>query len=300
MKGISISKSRLRPWTLALLVLCSSCANLAAIQSFAASSAKTAEYTEVVDAYVNQPRALFRYWYSSVEDPAEREKAKKLEEEIIESQRQEREAQRARMLALHQAVTEYMNALGRLAANEAIQYDQEYAALERAVGDPAFAERARDASAVAGLAKLLIEAATRGYQRRQLRKVIGQAQAPLQDVLGALDQITSDVLEELALVEGQMEKYYLHAERTAPADQAAFSSAVLAALRERDAFRLGRKRDAASAYSNALSEIGKGHTALYNQRDKLNRSSLLREIEWYAVEIRSQLNVMRRSEELTP
>ena len=300
MKGISISRCGLRPWTLAFLVLCSSCANLTAIQSFAASSAKTAEYTEVVDAYVDQPRALFRYWYSSAEDPAEREKAKELDEEIVERQRQEREAQRARLLALHQAVTEYMNALGRLAADEAIQYDQEYAALEKAVGDPAFAERARDAGAVAGIAKLLIQAATQGYQRRQLRKVIGQAQAPLQDVLGALGEITGDVLEELALVEGQMEKYYLHAERTAPRDEAAFAAAVLASLKERDASRLKRKRDAANAYSNALGEIEKGHTALYNQRDKLNRDALLREVQRYAVEIRSQIDVIRRSEGFAP
>ena len=108
-----------------LLAFTQGCAtNLKAIQDFANLSAESAEYTTLVDEYIEFPARQKRY------QPPNRHAG-------LETMAQERATQKPALLLRQSIVETYMNSLGRLAADELVDNTEELAQLSAALQNQA-------------------------------------------------------------------------------------------------------------------------------------------------------------------
>lgn len=90
-----------------LLLTAQGCTDLKAIQDFAALSADSAEYTTLVNDYIESPQRQKRYQPES--------RHTKLEQMV-----QERADQKSTLLIRHAVIEQYMATLGALAADEVV------------------------------------------------------------------------------------------------------------------------------------------------------------------------------------
>jgi hypothetical protein len=88
-----------------------SCANLQAIRDFANISSESAQYTVLVNDYVESPERQKRFSPSS-------------EHELLDHNKRIRVQQKEVLLAYHKAISDYMEALGQLAAGRKITWGQ--------------------------------------------------------------------------------------------------------------------------------------------------------------------------------
>jgi hypothetical protein len=262
-----------------LLVLASGgCANLTAIQQFAALSAQTVGYRQLVQDYVTAPERLARY--------APRSGVPKGGEEAAQ-----RRAQESGLVELQATLEAYMDALGRLAADETVGYAAEFTDLSSAIAGAHFATAAQ-AGAATNLAELLTRAATDGWRRRRLAAVIGDANAPVQDLIGGLRTIARAFALDLQTEQLAAESYFQTLLRSSR------DRAALAALREwKDVHdeRLVERRARLAAYEDALTQIAAGHQALFDDRTRLASADTLARIERYARELRVSYRMLREA-----
>jgi len=257
-------------------LLATACVNLSGVQDFAATSARSAEYTQLVDAYVTSPAHVTRY------APADRRT--ELEEEA-----RLREAQRGRLLALHLTVEEYMRALARLASNEVVDYDAQYDALGKAAQEANFVDQAQ-ADAVGKVGVVLGRAVADGYRQKKLREVIEDTNEPLQVILGRLRAIGASVGGETENLEVKARHYYQTAMRESGE---AGTNALLAGWQYRDEQEIVRLRSSAESYGEALRAISEGHQALYDNRNHLHAAEIRRQMTRYAQDMRRAIDALR-------
>ena len=255
--------------------LATACADLTAIQRFAATSARSAEYTQLVDAYVAAPERTARF-------APERKRAE------LDDLASQRALQRKGLLALHTAVEEYMRALANLAADEAVDYDKDYDALGKALTDAKFVDQG-EADAVEGLGALLTRAVTDGYRQRKLCQVIEEANAPLQTIIANLRAIVRAIEGDATGLEDNVDTYY----RTAVQNTGvAGVGAILEGWRYRDGREAAALREAAKTYGDALDAIASGHAALFESREDLDTAEVRRQMTRYANDIRKVIDTL--------
>jgi len=255
-----------------LLGMTLGCANLTAIGDFAATSSEAAGYSRLVDQYAAWP-----------------EGEKRFEPESHWSQLDDltaaRKTQRKELLLYHTAIDDYMDALGRLAADALVSYDDEIDGLAKAVRSTPLGTRDRsEVAAAASISKLLAKAVTDAWRQRELADLIEEANAPLQVVIAALKtEVDQGFAGDLDIEQTAIDLHYKRLEREShdPAGRAA-------ALEWERAHRLDvdDRRRAIKAQSAILAKIARAHQVLYDQRDQLDDKELLREIEDYARQLR--------------
>ena len=261
----------------ALLLCATGCANLAAIREFAGVSAESAAYTRLVGEYVESPTRQKRYQPAS-------------EHPRLDRMASERTAQKEALLLRHRLLSEYMEALGQLAADEAVVYDEEVNALGRAATEAKFLD-AGEADAFSAVTRVLLKAVADGWRRRQLSQLIEGANAPFQTVATSLRTIVIQGFGGDAQIERiAIDKFYgsVIAESR--------DKAGITALREWQEVRIAgvSARDRAiAAYGEVLDRVARGHQRLYDGRNDLSAKALVADIKGYSRDLRRAFNRVR-------
>jgi hypothetical protein len=263
---------------LLLLGLTQGCVNLKAIQDFANISAESAEYTDLVDNYVDFPHRQKRY------QPENRHAQ-------LEAMAQERQAQKTALLLRQDVIEQYMEALGKLAADEIVDQSEELSQLTNNLQNQAGTSPA-ETEAFGKIAGVLTNAIGDKWRKRQIQELIERSNGPLQTILKSLQQIVTDGFggddqnEQFAI-----QSYY----RTKIAQSN--DPAGIAALMEWQESReenLAAHTQAIQAYSALLEKISEGHQKLYDERNDLAKAELLQQIKQTVKELKDLLDTIKK------
>jgi len=252
--------------------------NLKAIQDFANISAESAEYTALVDNYVDFPHRQKRY------QPEDRHAQ-------LEAMAQERLAQKTELLLRHDVIEEYMEALGKLAADEIVDQSEELSQLTTKLQSQAGTSPA-ETEAFGKIAGVLTNAIGDKWRKRQIQELIERSNGPLQTILKSLQQIVNDGFggddhnEQFA-----MQSYY-RTKITQSNDPAGI--AALMEWQESREESLAAHTQAIQAYSALLEKISEGHQKLYDERNDLAKAELLQQIKKTAKELKDLLDTIKK------
>jgi hypothetical protein len=264
--------------SLLLLGLTQGCVDLKAVQDFANISAESAEYTTLVDNYVDFPNRQKRY--QSEDRHAQ-----------LEAMAQERLSQKIELLLRHHVIEEYMEALGKLAADEIVDQSEELSQLTTKLQSQAGTSQA-ETEAFGKIAGVLTNAISNQWRKRQIQELIERSNGPLQIILKSLKQIVvegfggDDQNEQFAI-----QSYY----RTKIAQSN--DPAGIAALREwqeRREKNLADHTQSIQAYSAILGKISEGHQKLYDERNDLAKAQLIKQIKKSVKELKDILDSIKK------
>lgn len=264
--------------SLLLLGLTQGCVDLKAVQDFANISAESAEYTTLVDNYVDFPNRQKRY--QSEDRHAQ-----------LEAMAQERLSQKTELLLRHHVIEEYMEALGKLAADEIVDQSEELSQLTTKLQSQAGTSPA-ETEAFGKIAGVLTNAIGNKWRKRQIQELIERSNGPLQIILKSLKQIVvegfggDDQNEQFAI-----QSYY----RTKIAQSN--DPAGIAALREwqeRREKNLADHTQSIQAYSAILGKISEGHQKLYDERNDLAKAQLIKQIKKSVKELKDILDSIKK------
>lgn len=247
---------------LALSLVCAGCTDPSAVGRFAsigksADGAFSAIANDLAESCVRRERyRLLGEWQSDVAT---------LDEEANRScAAYERNGRRLR--GAHRILIRYLTALGELAGEGAVSYDDSIGelsgSLENAdmLGDNGI-DAARDVCA------LLMDAAEGKWRRHRLGSVIEKANEDVAVLAAALGGIISE--DYTRLLDGESEaarKFYLGKLRDHGDGEPLASVLVWTKWREEEAEIEGKRR-AAAAYVKVLDRLADGHQDLYDHRD---------------------------------
>ena len=261
-----------------LLGLSQGCADLKAIQDFANISAESAEYTTLVNNYLDFPNRQKRY------PPADRHAQ-------LDTMTQQRMARKSELLLRHEVIEEYMEAMGKLAADEIVDQSKEFSQLTTALKNHAGASPG-ETEAFGKVAGILTKLVSDGWRQRQLQSLIKQSNAPIQQILKSLKQIVSDGFGGDLQNEGfAIQNYYrtLIAQSNDPAAKAA-----LGEWQEVRVATLADHSQALHAYATLLDKIAEGHQKLYDERKNLAKKQLLEQIQQSTKELKDLLDTIKK------
>jgi hypothetical protein len=186
------------------------------------------------------------------------------------------ESSRESLLQAQQVLLDYMEALKNLSSNESVTYGNKLDALPDALSKSGFDDQ--QVRAATGLAKKIADAALSGYRRKELSRLVGEANGDVQAVTGALKTIvTKDYERELNLEEEGAAAFYRtnlqeHG-NVEPLTKILVERAWAADERE-----ISDKQKAAEAYGKVMDSIAQGHQKLYDNRSTWSTTSLLKEL----------------------
>lgn len=259
---------------LAVLALSSGCANLKAVRAFAENSASVAEYTKLVNYYTASLAARQKYQPPSTQ--AE-----------LEALGRAREKQREALLARHKIIKTYMDALGQLAADQTVDFDQKVGGLGSALQKKQIL-KAQEAAAFSALGKLIARAAADGWRQWKIKELIAEANPPLQAVIASLKGIVernyaSALKTQAEAIAGYYGGIVLEAQRGGGGG-AAYQPGITA-LKELQDQKLQvvhiRLREV-TVYSQALGKIAAGHQELFDHRNNLEVKEVMEQMIVYA------------------
>jgi hypothetical protein len=264
--------------SLLLLGLTQGCVDLKAVQDFANISAESAEYTTLVDNYVDFPNRQKRY--QSEDRHAQ-----------LEAMAQERLSQKTELLLRHHVIEEYMEALGKLAADEIVDQSEELSQLTTKLQSQAGTSPA-ETEAFGKIAGVLTNAIGNKWRKRQIQELIERSNGPLQIILKSLKQIVvegfggDDQNEQFAI-----QSYYRTkiAQSNDPAGIAA-----LIEWQERREKNLADHTQSIQAYSAILGKISEGHQKLYDERNDLAKAQLIKQIKKSVKELKDILDSIKK------
>lgn len=262
-----------------LLLGAQGCADLKPIQDFAALSADSAEYTALVNDYIDSPQRQKRY------QPESRHAN-------LDRMVQERADQKPALLLRHAVIEKYMAALGALAADEVVDNSEELSKLATALKTQVGTNQ-KETEAFGKMAGILTKAASDRWRQRQLRDLIEQSNESIQNILASLQQIIAGgFVGDLEIEQAALQNYYktLTMESSDPAGKAA--------LQEWQEFRLAKiadRRESIQQYSTLLQSIAAEHQQLYDQRQDLTNPNLLKQIGKKAKDLRKLLSKVKHA-----
>lgn len=273
MKAQTKRWSMLLPAILAALIFLSACADLKAIRKFADSSVNSAGYTSLSADY---PRSI--------------ERQKRYQEEKyhaqLDEELQKRKLQQPALLALHKGVEEYMSAVGALASDELVSYDNSVDSLAGEIKKAKLIDDSK-VDAFASLTKLIAKAATDLYRQRKLKQLINDANNDFQTVITAISDIVSkDFTSSLHNEAVTVDKYYK--EIITIAEKALPQQAAVELLRDKwqeKKDEVKAKSEACVLYVKTLKTIGDGHQMLFDNKDNLSTKQVLDSINTYGKEV---------------
>lgn len=238
----------------AALLLLAACTDLSAVREFSRLSAETADHRVLVNRYATfgDRLALYRERPVDVGDRA---------------------AQREGLVALHTALTAYMDALGDLADDEAVSVST--APLAEAAQKAGLFDAAMRPP-VQALGDIVARAVTGAWRQRELGRVIEAGNAPVQDITARLVRFAEaqgddDAQERLAL--RQAYGRILENPRADPAARRLVFERRAERLAEIEA-RAGTR----TAFIAAMRKVAEGHQRLYDNRDRLSAEATARQI----------------------
>lgn len=238
-----------------LLALLAACADLTAVRTFADQAAAVTEGTPLLDEYTATLERRCRW------EAANTELAKQLEE---------RRTQLAALHAVEAAVADYLVTIGHLAADEAVDFTPQFAALATKATEGGLLD-AEAAKAAASIGGILTRWATDGYRQAELARLVRDADAPLQQVLGGL--VTSCTAISMSLdneADAIDSRYRSLQEATANAANLLANEKRVELLAA-----LARKQAGLRQHAAALAKVAEGHAHLAKHIDDLGSKQLL-------------------------
>jgi hypothetical protein len=239
-------------------------------------SLEAAQYNEIVTTYADTPMRLKRYDPSG---PWDKESGK-------------RTNQAEALRKILSVISDYMAALAVLSADGLVDYETDMYALTDSINNLDAGISSDTIGAVGSLTNSILEAAMKDYRAKQVKKIVEQANEPLQKILkGDLRQVIDrDFRRDLKIEKISINRYYnFHLQTGKP------SSAAKVALGEWKELRLeqnARRLAALEAYLIVLDKVAEGHEILYQNRNKLDAKRLIKDLYKLVNEIRKQVNVL--------
>ena len=283
-----MTKGKPRTWFLAVTILVSSltgCTDLTAVRDWSNTSLEASQFNEIVATYVDTPERLQRY---DTQDEATRAGWQK--------QRVVREAQAEALQSLLALVSDYMATLSTLASDSVIDFSEEASAyttslqnLNRVAGDSIPNDTI---GAVGSLVQTMADAALDLWRANEVKKIIAEANQPLQSILaGELRSIVrEDFRRDLVIEESFLDAHFKSLIRhpdSSPAAQAALNEWFVLRKLENQ-----RRIAAVDAYLGILDDISKGHQKLYDNRGELDAQILVKELYTLVKSMRKNITVI--------
>ena len=259
-----------------LLGLTQGCVDLKAVQDFANISAESAEYTSLVDNYLDFPNRQKRY--------------RPEQHAHFDAMAQERMAQKTELLIRYEIIQEYMEALGELAADGIVDQTKEFSKLTTALQTQA-GTSPNETAAASKIAGFLTKAITEGWRQKQIQELIKKTNGPLQDHLTTLIGIVEGYELSETIERDNIKRYY----KTKILESK--DPAGIAALKEWQKIREGASADRTQAiqtYASLLKKIAEGHQKLYDNRKDLATAQLVKQIKQSVKELKDLLNTIKK------
>ena len=265
-------------WTLLLGCLgLGGCANLAAVRSFAKTSAATANYQQVVADFASSARRNANY---------------RPESPYITATPQSREEVRRHFEQVQTVVVDYLNALGELAADAPPRVDDEVKGLvgelkkSKFVGQGDRQAGLATLSAAGALASSLANLAIRGRRELMLRELIKANDDSLQLVVKGLANVVGQDFVGSLEEEQETANSYFQKVRDRATDQAVAEFLTRFARIEHDEATNARIAQA-RAYAQVLTKIGAGHAQLRADLNNLKAKSVQASLQQYTEELQN-------------
>lgn len=278
------SMTQRRRWLLAvaascIVILAASCTNLTAVRDWSKTSLEATQYNEIVTTYADTPERLKRY------DPSK----------PWDIQVALRKNQAEALKQILSVVSDYMAALATLAADSTIDYGKDVDSLTTSIGKLNAGISPETLGAVGSLARTMLVTGARIYQAKQVANIIEDANRPLQTVLkGQLRQIVDKYFREDLMAEKRyIDWYYDNLVHTGSP-----SLAAKVALEEWKELRLQQNATrvkAVEAYLVVLDKVAEGHQKLYDNRNKLDAKTLVKDLYKLVVELQKQIRILAES-----
>lgn len=252
--------------------------NLKPIQDFANLSAESAQYTILVDEYLEFPNRQKRY------QPQSRHAN-------LDVMAQDRATQQSALLLRQSILETYMKSLGHLAADEVVDNTEELGQLSAALQSQP-ATNPQEAEAYKKIAGIVTTAAVKRWRQDQLQNLIEQANPPIQQILESLRHIVSDGFGgDQQTEEAAIQNYYmtLTMESQDPAGKAA-----LAEWKEFRMTQVGERSEAIKIYGKVLDKISDGHQGLFDQRQNLTKKEVLQQVGNSVKDLRTLLKTIKK------
>ncbi|SET25671.1 hypothetical protein SAMN05216412_104187 [Nitrosospira multiformis] len=271
---IGIYRSFWTAFGIFLLASCvSGCASFREVKAFAALSSEAASYEELTRDYVAAPDRRKQY------------QPEKFHGEL-EAQKMRREAQRASLDLLQQTVTDYMQGLANLASGNTHTYDKSLKELSTNLSRATLLT-SEEKEAVGALSTLLARAITAGYRLHELRRLVRDANQPLQHVIQAMRKIVEKgMIADLQVEAALLGRYY---DNFMYAPDSPMEPVAMALAREARTESLGRVNNrirSAQSYIAVLDKIASGHQYLYEYREKIGSNELDEQFKPYVADLR--------------
>ena len=249
----------------ALLFGAAACVDTSAVKRFAAVSATAGDqFEQVAD---DLPASCFRQhsYLALADSQITLDDIRGRAEESCD----EYTALARRLTAANRVLVSYLRALGGLADDKLVVYDNRIDDFAEALDDTEMFDSEK-IKAVQGLSSILANAVAGEWRRKELKKAIEEANPDVQVLVEALRGVIDEDYLRLLDVESEAAKhYYLGQIKEYGEGEPLTVTLVFEKWRQED-IATGDKRDAAALTVKILDKIAKGHQKLYDNRDELS------------------------------
>lgn len=249
------------------------CASFKEIKTFASLSSNAAGYDALTRDYIGALDRRRQY------QPQEFHGG-------LEAQKMRREAQRASLDLLQQTVTDYMEGLGGLATGEIRTYDKPLKELGTSLNKATLLAN-DEKEAVSALSAILARAVTAAYRQHEIKKLVRDANQPLQDVIKATRKIVSKgIIPDLSVESALVERYYDNLMLAPGNPEEPLAMALAQEVKVEALGRVSGRAAGAEAYDEVLERISMGHQHLHDNRKLIGTDEFDRQFKPYIEELR--------------
>lgn len=172
------------------------------------------------------------------------------------------------LLAINQVLESYIFALGSLASDKAVVFDDEFQNLNRAV-ETLPGVKPQQVSAVTSIINFLVSAGVDNYRREELAKVIAKSNKDLQTTLDTQKSIFNDDYKRLLLIESDTIDGFYREKMLQLHDNPEKLLFIRNQWQEEKSL-VSQKLTATNDYLQILEQLGKAHQKLYDNRNRLD------------------------------
>jgi hypothetical protein len=184
------------------------------------------------------------------------------------------------LLKAESTLQDYLVAIGKLAGDETVSYDENLDSLRQALENTTLSGKAvfdsKQVDAATGIAGFMLKAATDAYRRRELERAFSSQNENVKTVTAALKEIVGhDYEKRLENEETAITAFQVRVQR-------ASDQSLAAEIGRREAqehlWDIAKKREAADSYVKTLDLIAKGHQQLYEHKKELSSKDLAKSL----------------------
>jgi hypothetical protein len=198
-----------------------------------------------------------------------------------------------RLERTYAVLSEYIQTLAKLAGGSDPVYDKQITGLADAI--PGLNKNQQ--AAASGLASLIVNAFAKHWRERQAAKAIETAQPYVMEITTLFeDDIPTLLNESLNNQQAFLVSLYRDAYQRKEKGEVVLTNPVLITIQFAEAKRaIDDKRAAVEAFEKIVAKIKEGHTALYNDRNKLSARDSLVELFQVASAMKTQVAAAQKA-----